>query len=233
MLLTLLLLYFQGKTRPQNTLNITKLLLRHVCSFTYLNKILCTWNKHTFNKRPYKKNFQMSTLSESYLSQQINLKWSRSTVELCNFNKQHVIIAVIHRLQKSDAFTEDTPLMKRFKLYLRLAGQRRRWQILRSRKLLPSQSMSGEPCLHSQLLWLLPTPGTRNKHCFSAFFSIKYEETKWKGKLISEVLGHRWESTGDSGIRKLCWQEWKGTELTHPSWILVARGGTHNHSGMC
>lgn len=84
--------------------------------------------------------------------------------------------------------------MKRFKFYLQLAGQRRRWQILRSRKQWSSQSMSGELCLHSQLLWLLPTPGTNT--CFTAFFfSKKHEKNEWKGKAISEVSGDRCELT--------------------------------------
>lgn len=149
-----------------------KIIVRHVESFTYLNKTLCTWNKLTFNKRLHKMNFLMSTLSEFYSFQQINLKMSRSTVELCNFRKLYVFIAVIHRLQEPEAFPEvDTPLMKRFKLYLQLAGQRRRWQTLRSRKQLSSQSTSGELCLRSQLWWLLPAPGTNT--CFNAFFPPK------------------------------------------------------------
>lgn len=145
---------------PEYPNKITKLVFRNVFSFTHLNKVLHTWNKQTFNERLYKMNFQMTTQSEFYLSQPINLKLSRSTAELCNFNKQYKFIAVMHRLQEPETFTEvHTPLMKRFKFHLQLAGQRRRWQTLRSRKLLSSQSTSGELCLHSQLLWLLPTPG--------------------------------------------------------------------------
>lgn len=140
----------------------------------------------------------MSTVTEFYLFQQKNLKLSRSTAELCNFNKQHMFIAVVHRLQEPEAFTEvDTPLMKGFKFYLRLAGQRRRWQILRSRKLLSSQSTSGELCLRSQLLWLLPGPETNT--CFSAMGHIYLykimKKKRMKGKNVSKVSWARCEST--------------------------------------
>lgn len=153
----------------------------------------------------------MSSVTEFYLFQQKNLKLSRSTAESCNFNKQHVFIAVVHRLQEPEAFTEvDTPSRKGFKFYLRLAGQRRRWQILRSRKLLSSQSTSGELCLRSQLLWLLPGPETNT--CFSAMGHIylnKKHEKKKKNEREknSEVSWARCESTAFGCGDKETWAD--------------------------